>query len=95
MESRTFFQMDQTASSHQGILRHQSKCSILSDMDRDMHLSIGCHCEEETEPAITLYTFAQTLGLTLFEKAPVKELFENDITIKNMSDKNQLSLRDS
>jgi len=45
--------------------------------------------------AITLYTFAQTLGLTLFEKTPVKELFENDITIKNMSDKNQLSIWDS
>lgn len=45
--------------------------------------------------AITLYTFAQTLGLTLFEKTPVKELFEININSKNMSDENQLSLWNS
>lgn len=45
--------------------------------------------------AISLYTFAQTLGLTLFEKTPVKELFENDTNNKNMSDENQLSLWNS
>jgi hypothetical protein len=45
--------------------------------------------------AISLYTFAQTLGLTLFEKTPVKELFENDYNINNMSDENQLSLWNS
>jgi len=28
--------------------------------------------------AITLYTFAPTLGLTLFKKTPVKELFEDN-----------------
>jgi len=42
--------------------------------------------------AITLYTFAQTLGLTLFEKTLVKELFENNTNSNNMSDENQLSL---
>jgi hypothetical protein len=42
--------------------------------------------------AVTLYTFAQTLGLTLFEKTPVKELFEDNINSSNMSDENQLSL---
>jgi hypothetical protein len=45
--------------------------------------------------AISLYTFAQTLGLTLFEKTLVKVLFENYINIKNMSDENQLSLWNS
>jgi Transposase DDE domain/Domain of unknown function (DUF4372) len=45
--------------------------------------------------AISLYTFAQTLGLTLFEKTPVKELFENDYNLNNMSDENQLSLWNS
>ncbi len=45
--------------------------------------------------SISLYTFAQTLGLTLFEKTLVKELFEDDINIKNMSDENQLSLWNS
>ena len=42
--------------------------------------------------AITLYTFAQTLGLTLFEKTPVKELFEDNKNSNRMSDENQLSL---
>jgi len=45
--------------------------------------------------AISLYTFAQTLGLTLFEKTPIKELFNNKNLIKNLSDENQLSLWDS
>jgi len=45
--------------------------------------------------AISLYTFAQTLGLTLFEKTPIKELFNDKNLIKNMSDENQLSLWDS
>jgi len=45
--------------------------------------------------AISLYTFAQTLGLTLFEKTPIKELFNDKNLIKNLSDENQLSLWDS
>jgi transposase len=45
--------------------------------------------------AISLYTFAQTLGLTLFEKTPIKELFNNKNLINNLSDENQLSLWDS
>jgi len=32
------------------------------------------------------------LGLTLFDKHPAKELFENYFYFKNMSDQNQLSL---
>jgi hypothetical protein len=45
--------------------------------------------------AISLYTFAQTMGLTLFEKTPIKELFNNNINLNNLSDENQLSLWDS
>jgi len=45
--------------------------------------------------AISLYTFAQTLGLTLFEKTPIKELFNNKNLINNLSDENQLSLWNS
>ena len=39
--------------------------------------------------------FAQTLGLTLFEKTPIKELFNNNNLIKNLSDENQFSLWNS
>jgi hypothetical protein len=35
------------------------------------------------------------LGLTLFEKTPIKELFNNKNLIYNQSDENQLSLWDS
>ena len=45
--------------------------------------------------AISLYTFAQTLGLTLFEKTPIKELFNNKNLINNLSDENQLTLWNS
>ena len=51
--------------------------------------------KKKLDLAISLYTFAQTLGLTLFEKAPIKELFNNKNLIKNLSDENQLSLWNS
>ena len=37
-------------------------------------------------------SFTQTLGLTLFEKNLIKEQSENENTIRNLSDENQLSL---
>lgn len=51
--------------------------------------------KKKLDLAITLYTFAQTLGLTLFEKTPIKELFNNKNLIYNQSDENQLTLWDS
>lgn len=45
--------------------------------------------------SVTLYTFAQTLGLTLFEKTNIKELFDNKILLNNMSKESQLSIWDS
>jgi hypothetical protein len=41
---------------------------------------------------VSLYTLTQTLGLTLFEKTPIKELFNNNLTNNNPSVTNQLSL---
>lgn len=40
----------------------------------------------------SLYTLSQTIGLTLFEKVPLKELFENNVINLNSSDDNQLSI---
>ena len=51
--------------------------------------------KKQLDLSISLYAFAQTLGLTLFEKTPIKELFNNNNLIKNLSDENQLSLWDS
>jgi hypothetical protein len=51
--------------------------------------------KKQLDLSISLYTFAQTLGLTLFEKTPIKELFNNNNLIKNLSDENQLSIWDS
>lgn len=45
--------------------------------------------------AISLYTFAQTMGLTLFEKTPIKELFNNNNNPYNLSDENQLLIWNS
>jgi hypothetical protein len=35
------------------------------------------------------------MGLTLFEKTPIKELFDNNINFYNLSHENQLSIWDS
>jgi Transposase DDE domain/Domain of unknown function (DUF4372) len=51
--------------------------------------------KKKLDLAISLYTFAQTLGLTLFEKTPIKELFNNKNLNINLSDENQLSLWNS
>lgn len=51
--------------------------------------------KKKLDLAISLYTFAQTLGLTLFEKTPIKELFNDKNLINNLSDGNQLSLWNS
>lgn len=51
--------------------------------------------KKKLDMAISLYTFAQTMGLTLFEKTPIKELFSNKINLYNLSDEIQLSLWDS
>jgi hypothetical protein len=51
--------------------------------------------KKKLDLAISLYTFAQTMGLTLFEKTPIKELFNNKNIINNLSDENQLSLLNS
>jgi len=51
--------------------------------------------KKKLDMAISLYTFAQTLGLTLFEKTPIKELFNNKNLINNLSDENQLLLWNS
>jgi IS4 transposase len=51
--------------------------------------------KKKLDLAISLYTFAQTMGLTLFEKTPIKELFNNKNLINNLSDENQLSLWNS
>lgn len=51
--------------------------------------------KKKLDLAISLYTFAQTLGHTLFEKTPIKELFNNKNLINNLSDETQLSLWNS
>lgn len=35
---------------------------------------------------LSLYTFTQTIGLTLFEKTDIKELFSGNINLTNLSD---------
>lgn len=37
--------------------------------------------KKKLDLAITLYTFAQTMGLTLFEKTPIKELLTVKLTL--------------
>lgn len=50
--------------------------------------------KKKLDMAISLYTFAQTIGLTLFEKTSIKKLFTNNNFI-NLFDDNQLSFWNS
>ena len=50
--------------------------------------------KKKLDLAITLYTFAQTLGLTLFEKTPIKEQINKKNLVNHLSDKKQLSIFD-
>ena len=51
--------------------------------------------KKKLDLAISLYTFAQTMGLILFEKTPIRELFNSKINFNNLSDENQLTIWDS
>ena len=51
--------------------------------------------KKKLDLAISLYTFAQTMGLTLFEKTPIKELFISKFNFNNLSDENQLLIWNS
>lgn len=42
-----------------------------------------------------LYIFSQTIGLTLFERESINDLFNNNANLKMLSDDNQLSLWES
>ena len=42
--------------------------------------------KKKLEIPVSLYTFTQTLGLTLFEKTDIKELFSGNINLRNLSD---------
>jgi hypothetical protein len=70
-------------------IKHKTVKQLITNLDRTLLVLLilfGFEC---------LYTFAQTLGLTLFEKTPIKELFNVKNLINNLSDENQLSLWDS
>ena len=69
--------------------------TVYSFMTNDFDLPALSIAKKKHDLAISLYTFAQTLGLTLFEKTPIKELFNNKDLINNLSDENQLSLWNS
>ena len=49
MESRTFFQMDQTTSAYQSIFRHIRKRRQNTNLDCDIHLRANRHYQERTE----------------------------------------------
>ena len=42
LENRTLFQMDQTASAHQSVLRDLGERGQNPDLDRNLHLRAGC-----------------------------------------------------
>ena len=46
MESRTVFQMDQTALTDKSILWYIPECGIYPNMDSCQHIRLGCNYEE-------------------------------------------------
>ncbi len=53
-------------------------------------LNLSYAKKKKLDLAISLFRFAQTLGLTVVEKPIIKELFNNKNLIKNQFDQNQL-----
>ena len=47
---------------------------------------IAAIAKKKLELKVSLYTFTQTIGLTLFEKTDIKELFSGKKYINNLSD---------
>lgn len=86
------FQMDQTTLSYQIILWHLRKCRLYPDMDscvRVLTFSVSQKKMHIEKPS--LYMISQTIGTMLFEKIPVRELF-NKPNLNISSDDGQLDL---
>jgi len=77
MASRTLLQVDQTASTHQGFLRHFRKRSEDSDLDRDFHIRPCGDHKKRLNLHGSLYRILQILSVNVFEKTPILEALSN------------------
>ena len=86
-------QMDQAASAHQGVFRHQRERGENANLDRHSVYVLVAIVKKRLGVAASLYTILQILSLTLFEKKPLDQLL-NDIALQNLDpvDSNQLNL---
>src|SRR5208283_129112 len=66
-----------------GTSRNAVSCQIWIAISTYLLIAIA---KKKLKLAISLYTFAQTMGLTLFEKTPIKELFNNNINYNILPD---------
>jgi len=81
LAGRAVFQMDQTTSQNQKILRHICERSKISDMDCRLSLCACGNFEKKLHLQESLYTILQILSVTIFEKDSIYQLItERDNT---------------
>ena len=97
LADRTILQMDKAASSYKAFLRSFRKRREISNLDRRLSLRPYRHHQEEAQSrCFALHTLLQILSVTIFEKMPLLQAFQDDgIASKTMEIRNQLNLYDS
>jgi hypothetical protein len=88
-------QMDQTASKNQGLLRDQRKCGEDPDLIAVSIYVLVAIVRKRLELDASLYQILQIFSVTLFEKTPILQVFQEGISQTDLSaDSNQLILFD-
>jgi hypothetical protein len=87
--------MDQTASKNQGLLRDQRKCGEDPDLIAVSIYVLVAIVRKRLELDASLYQILQIFSVTLFEKTPILQVFQEGISQTDLSaDSNQLILFD-
>jgi hypothetical protein len=85
--------VDQTASSHQAVLRNFGECREIPDLDCRLGLRPLAIVKKRLNLDPSLYTLLQILSVTLFEKMPIYQtLTGNDSKSNDHVQCNQLNL---
>ena len=91
MANRSFFQMDKTESYHQKTLGTLGKCSANPHLGSNLYIHlIVAYIKHALKSTLSIYEIMQILGISAFDKTPVKELL-TDFQV-NQNVKEQLDL---
>ena len=96
LADRIVLQMDQAASPYKTFLRNFRKRRQISNLDRGFVYVLIAIIKKKLNLDASLYTLLQILSVTIFEKMPLQQAFqENGTALNTMENRNQLNLYDS